>query len=639
MVPDAPVFTVACESQLETTRRQIARFEEGRFDSDLMRAWNRMLVDLNAVWQPASLWATVSPDPDLRRAAEKCDLAFTSLFNEITQSPKLYARFRNYVAVDVVDRSARESILLDFESSGVNLPAPARGKALAIFAEIGRLQQAFARNLRENTTRLVFTEEELKGVDPGFLAGEPRDREGRYLIGFDAPEADAVMSSAQSGAVRQRYSFALSRRGGSENLVLLNRIVVLRKELARLMGYAGFADWELRSHMAGSAREVNSFLAEIKKRVEQLERNELDLLTSEKARRSGRDEARLERWDVSYYRDSYIASHYRVDASDIRKQFPTGATVDWLLLVASRLYGLDIRPSEALPVWHEDVRGYDVYDKANTCYLGSFYLDLFPRDGKLKQDATIALRSGSQIEGITPVSVLVANFSRDNLGQEELSTLFHEFGHVMHGVLSRARYQVNAGTNVKIDFIEAPSQMFEEWVRRKEALALFTEACPSCRPVDLGVVSRMNEARQFGRGIEYGRQWLYAAYDMSLAGARPGDAMKTWSAMESASPLGHVEGTQFPGIFDHIVSGGYAAGYYGYMWSQVLALDMLSAFGDNVMDPVVGLRFRKEILEKGGEASPQALVRAFLGRAPSSQAFFAEITGQRQIPSVAQARR
>jgi thimet oligopeptidase len=197
----------------------------------------------------------------------------------------------------------------------------------------------------------------------------------------------------------------------------------------------------------------------------------------------------------------------------------------------------------------------------------------------------------------------------------------------MHGVLSRTRFSFNAGTSVKRDFVEAPSQMYEAWARDPAALKLWNEVCPSCAPVDPKLVERMNAARNFGRGMLYARQWLYAAYDMALHGPVPQDPQKLWEKMEGATALGHVKGTEFPGAFGHIV-GGYAAGYYGYMWSEVLALDMRSAFGNNLMDPTVGMRFRKTVLENGSQVPEATLVEQFLGRKPNADAFFREITGQ-----------
>ena len=204
----------------------------------------------------------------------------------------------------------------------------------------------------------------------------------------------------------------------------------------------------------------------------------------------------------------------------------------------------------------------------------------------------------------------------------------HEFGHVLHGVLSHADYNPHAGTSVMRDFVEAPSQMFEEWARREQTLALFKKVCPECPQLSADEIKRLDEARKYGKGIQYARQWIYAAYDMSLTSAKPEPAMAVWQRMESDTPLGFVDGTLFPAAFSHI-AGGYAAGYYGYMWSEVLALDMLSAFGNNLLDPKVGKRYRDTILAQGGQRHPAKMVKDFLGRKPNSKAFFAEITGTR----------
>jgi thimet oligopeptidase len=199
----------------------------------------------------------------------------------------------------------------------------------------------------------------------------------------------------------------------------------------------------------------------------------------------------------------------------------------------------------------------------------------------------------------------------------------------MHGVLSNTDYASQGGTSVERDFVEAPSQMYEEWARRKESLSLLTQFCsPACPAVDDDLLGRLSAARLYGAGLRYSRQHLYAAYDMATSGATSADPLALWDTMEGETPLGHVPGTQFPGAFEHIISG-YAAGYYGYMWSEVLALDMLSAYGDNLMDPAVGHRFRRTILAQGSQKKAAQMVREFLGREPSNAPFLAEITGTR----------
>jgi thimet oligopeptidase len=224
--------------------------------------------------------------------------------------------------------------------------------------------------------------------------------------------------------------------------------------------------------------------------------------------------------------------------------------------------------------------------------------------------------------------VLVTNFNPKGLNHDELETLMHEFGHVLHGVLSTTRYADQAGTSVKRDFVEAPSQMFEEWARRPETLAVLAEVCPDCPRLSAEQLKQLDAARTFGRGARYARQWQYASFDMRLHTGVPPSALATWAAVERGTPLGHVDGTMLPANFGHLM-GGYAAGYYGYMWSEVMGLDMLSAFKGKLMDPAVGRRYRQTILARGGEVPPQQMVEQFLGRKTSTEAFFAEITGKR----------
>ena len=320
----------------------------------------------------------------------------------------------------------------------------------------------------------------------------------------------------------------------------------------------------------------------------------------------------LHRWDVSYYSERLRERRYDVDQEALRKYFPMPQTLDWLLHVSSRVFGVRFQAA-AVPVWHEDVRYYDVIDASSGAQIGGIYCDLFPREGKFTHAAAWPVRGASRRAGRTPITVMVANFDRRGLTHDEVETFFHEFGHVLHGVLSETHYNQHAGTNVERDFVEAPSQIYEEWTRRLESLATIRDVCPDCPVMDAALVDRLNAARRFGAGMQYARQHLYATFDMTLYGEHPRPAFETWKEMEEATRLGFVPGTNFPATFSHI-AGGYAAGYYGYMWAEVIALDMLSAFGGSLINRDVGLRFRKEILSRGGEERASVLVERFLGR-------------------------
>jgi len=332
------------------------------------------------------------------------------------------------------------------------------------------------------------------------------------------------------------------------------------------------------------------------------------------------------RWDVPYYSEMVRKVRFKVDQEKLRKYFPTSKAVEYTFLVSQTLYGVKF-VEQKVPVWHPDVRYFDVVDAKTGKFISGFYLDLFPREGKYNHAAAFPIRGVSRLAKRTPLAALVTNFDREGLNHDELQTLMHEFGHVLHGVLSQADYNPHAGTSVKGDFVEAPSQMFEEWARREQPLELFKKVCPDCPHLTKEEIAQLEAARRYGQGIRYARQWLYAAYDMALS-VDPRPPLAVWKSLEGATPLGYVEGTSFPSSFSHIANN-YAAGYYGYMWSEVIALDMLSPFKKNMLDPAVGARYRNAILAQGGQEEEMNQVKHFLGRAPSNEAFFQEITGKR----------
>jgi thimet oligopeptidase len=366
-----------------------------------------------------------------------------------------------------------------------------------------------------------------------------------------------------------------------------------------------------------------------KSTVAPLELQELAELRAAKAKHlgTGLDATQLNRWDFSFYSERVRKERYSIDQEALRKNFPTEASLKFTFQVVETLYGIKIKPAKA-PTWHADVRYLEAFDAKTNAFIGGMYLDLFPREDKYNHAAAWPVRSAGARVGRKPFSVLVTNFNRDGLTHDELETLLHEFGHVLHGVLSTARYTGLAGTSVKQDFVEAPSQMFEEWARRPETLAAFKTVCKTCPQLSADDVARLDKARNFGRGVRYARQRLYAAYDIALNGPTKQDAMALWTQMEGEQPLGHVPGTMFPAGFGHLANH-YGAGYFGYLWSEVLALDMLSAFKGQLMDPKVGRKYRNTILAQGGQRDPMELVTELLGRAPNRDAFLAEIQGKR----------
>ncbi len=624
-----------CDAGLKDLKKQVAvleklpaaKLKKGR---DVFARWDALTTATEDLQGPMDILSNVDPDPKIRSAMEACMVKINAFTTELYQNEKLFKVMQAAKADDIIDAKFRQDVLDSFEDTGASLSKDKRERMKAVSKKIDELSQEFARNVRDNNEKLSFTPDEMQGMPAAFLASAKRDDKGNYLLGFDYPAYHPFMDFSDNSEARKRYQAAFNNRGGAKNLELMKQVSQLRREMAGLFGVDNYADYVIRRRMAGTAAEVQSFLGGVQKAVTEAEKREVEELRVMKSEtlKTPLAETTMPRWDQQYWVNKVKQTRYKVDQNELRKYFLTDAAVPWILDVSSKLYGVEFK-QVTVPVWHQDVVYYDVIDSSSQQRIAGIYLDLFPRAGKYGHAAAWGVRNGSTLARRTPVATLVTNFDRQGLDVLEMETMVHEFGHVLHIVLSNTRYARSAGTNVELDFVEAPSQMYEEWARRKQSLASFASFCKTACPVlDDALIARMAQAHNFGRAIRFGRQLVYAKFDMAIHGKEAVEPMAAWQQIEGATPMGYVDGTQFPGQFNHTM-GGYGAGYYGYMWSEVLALDMLSGYQGNIMNPEIGRRYRTEILSKGAELRAGDLVKNFLGRVPNSKAFFAEISGQR----------
>ncbi len=634
--PTIPILTAAqvssiSESVLEEARRRLQDIEAVPVDqinaANILDAWDRVSILLEDAFGPISLLNSVHPGKDVRDASDEALISESSFITDLFQNEELYERVRRVQPSSISEKQMQKDLLEAFEDSGVALPPGKRSRFKKISERTTELAQEFARNIRENDTRLTFTPAECEGLPSSWLERVPRDEKGNVVIGFDYPDYIPFMTNARDENARKRYYIGYTNRGTARNLDILDEIVRLRREIAELYGVPSFAHYVTKRRMVENPETVMKFLDEVRNVVTEAEIRDLRQLSEVRAELTGIpvEKANINRWDMLFYRERLREQRYAIDQEALRQYFPTPPSVAWMLQVSERLYGLRFERVD-VPTWHEDVMYFDVLDADGGHFIGGVYLDLYPRDGKYKHAAAWPVRGVSRKNARRPISALVTNFDREGLTHDELETLLHEFGHVLHGILSHTEYNQHSGTSVERDFVEAPSQMYEEWASRLESLKLLREHCAGCPEIDESLVKRLNAAAKFGAGIDYGRQWLYAAFDMALSGETPRNSLETWREMEGATPMNYVEGTAFPGTFEHIASG-YAAGYYGYMWAKVIALDLVSAFGADLMNQTVGRRMREMILSRGSEEPARDLVERFLGRPVSSEAFFARISG------------
>ena len=624
---DSPAaLAAACEHGLQAARRGLHRLERRPADGGWLRAYDRYNAEFEDASAPLAFLSAVHPDRAMRDASEACEQKWNAFNSTLTQNPSIYRALTTVRPADAIDRELLRVQREAFEDSGVKLRPAQRAEARRLNDRMAELGQRFEQRLRDAGVRRPYGEDELAGVPPTVWRAAPRDAEGRVLLGVDSPTFDGVLRGAASAAARERMWRAKMGEGGTENIQVLNELVALRKQYATLMHADSWRDFVIRRRMAGTPQRVSDFLDAVDGAVREREQHELAELRAAKAAHLQQplSAVQLDRWDLPFYSEQVRRQRYTVDQEAMRPYFPAEASLDFVLRVVERVLGVRYERLADQKLWHPDVRAYAVRDAASGERLGSLLIDPFPREGKYGHAAVWGLRNGSAWQHRLPLAALVCNVDAKGLTLDELKTLLHELGHAVHDTLTRARWQQQAGAQVVRDFVEAPSQMLEDWVYDKAVLRSFAEVCPSCKPLPEATMDQALAARRFGRGQFFARQVLFARYDLALHGPTPPDALALWATMEGETPMGTVPGTMFPGIFVHLASG-YPAAYYGYLWSLVVAADLRTAFGADKFDAAVGARYRRSILARGAEAPPDVLVRAFLGRDFNSKAFFDEL--------------
>jgi len=619
------VLEAACTRNLATAQAAIRKLERVPGGPRWLGAYDDLNASIEDLSGPIYLLSNVHPDKAMRDAAEACELKWQDLNSTLGQNERLYRAARHVRPRDAIDRELLKATLETFEDAGAALPPAERARAKAINDRVIELGQAFDKNIRDESIQLAFSEAELKGVPDGVWKNARRDAEGRVLLGVDSPTYVPFMQTATDAGARERMWRAKTNEGGEPNLKLLAEIAQLRREYARLFGLPSYADFTLRRRMAQTAANATRFLDEVRAAVTERERRELDEVRAAKARALGQPlaDVKLERWDSAYYAEIVKRERYSVDQGAFRPHFPPQESLAFVMRVAEKLFGVRYTRVPQAKLWHPDAQAFVAQDVKTGKALATLYVDAYPREGKYGHAAVWPLRSGATRGARAPQAALVVNLDRQGLSLDEMETLLHEFGHALHNNLARVRYA--AANHVLDDYAEAPSQMLEDWVYDPRVMDLMREVCPACKPVPRELLAQGERAERYGLGLQTARQQLFASYDLALHGPDAPEPMALWARMEGGTLLGHVPGTMFPAGFSHIVQSNYAAGYYGYLWSKVVAADLRTAFARDKLDAAVGQRYRATVLAPAGQQPPQALVRAFLRREFNARAFFEEL--------------
>jgi oligopeptidase A len=531
----------------------------------------------------------------------------------------------------------------DFRRHGAGLDEAGKVRLQEISRELAELTGRFGQNVLDSTAawELVIEDEAgLAGLPPSAIAAakESAERKGKsgYRFTLQAPSYIPLITYLDDAAVRERAYRAFNARaseGELDNAPLIQQIIRLRREQAAILGYQNFADLVLEDRMAKKGERARAFVADLTARSREAFERETEELAAFRRSLPGDDGTAMEPWDVAYYAEKQRRALYDFDAEELRPYFPLERAVEGLFETARRLYGLRIEPNGKLPTWHAEVTSYDIKDEDGT-FLASFYADFFPREEKRSGAWMNALRTGvSSRDRHTPhLGLICANVTLPIAGKpallthQEVTTLFHEFGHLLHHCLSRVDVRSLAGTNVAWDFVELPSQIMENWCWERAALDAFARHFETGGTVPDGLFEKMVRARRYREASAMMRQLGFAATDLALhvdyQPDRDGDVIAyARSAMQPYAPAPFRDDYAMIASFTHLFSGGYAAGYYSYKWAEVLDADAFTRFRDGgIFSRTVGDEFRRTILERGDSEDPAMLYRSFMRREPSLDA-------------------
>ena len=609
------------EQQLAEARRLVVELRSGedQRSTATMASWNALAVALRNAADVSAVMVAVHPEAEVRDRAERGEQDVTALLTEIGMDRAVYDRLAG-VAPEELDDGGRRVLALalrDFRRAGVDRDETARARLVELSVRETTLSQTFMRNVQESATSISLPPERLEGLPEDFLTQHPPGADDLVRVSTDYPDFVPFMTFAQDREQRRRLVEAFLNRAWPDNDAVLRELLELRREHAELLGYDGWPAYDAEVTMIGDGAAIPAFLDRLAAATEATAAADHGTLLA-RLRRDHPEATVVDATDRSFYTEVVRREDFGVDAHEVRGYFDFAKVRSGLLEVTGRLFDLTYREVIDTPSWHNEVTSYDVVRDGEV--LGRVHLDLHPRPDKYGHPAQFDLVAGLADLQL-PEGVLVGNFSRSLLEHSHVVTLFHEFGHLLHHVLAgHHRWLRFSGVATESDFVEAPSQLLEEWAWDPEVLRSFaTDAAGRAIPREL--VSRMRAGDEFGVGVHVRSQLFYAALSHALHAEVPEDLTARMLELQATyDTLAHVPGTHFFTAFHHLVN--YGSGYYTYLWSLVIAKDLLSGFdADDLLAPGPAHRYRDQVLAAGGSAPAEDLVGDFLGRPYDFAAF------------------
>jgi thimet oligopeptidase len=577
----------------------------------------------------AGMMEHVHPDKAFRDKAAEMTRKTSAAITAVALNPKVYKALSSIdlAKADPVTRYYVNRQLLQFRLAGVDKDDATREKIRQLNDKSTDLQSKFAENIAEDTRSVTLTDKsELDGLPADYIERHKPDAEGKIKITTDYPDLFPVMKFAKSDSLRRRLSVAFLSRAYPANKQVLTDLLQTRDEIAKTLGYSSWADYNAADKMIGKGAKIGEFVQQVDDSSRPIAQREFEMLMVEK-RKTNPDAKGMETYESSYYTELVRRTKFDFDSSSLRPYLPYAQVQKGILDIAQRLFQLKFEQEPNSPTWAPEVETYRVLDHGKM--IGRFYLDMHPRTGKFSHAEMVPVLDGIKGKQL-PEAVLVCNFpvpTKDDPGLMEFSdveTFFHEFGHLMHWILAgQQQWAGVSGLNMEADFVEAPSQMLENWMRSAPVLTTFARHYKTGEPIPAELLQRMKRAQAFGRGLWVQTQNSYTAisYDLYSKSPESVDLDKiNKEDTEKYTPYQALAGTYPYASFGHLA--GYSSAYYTYLWDKVIAQDFYGVFDQ--ANPLLGeapMRYRKTVLEPGGSVSANDLVKNFLGRPQNTKAF------------------
>ena len=625
-----------CKSEIDAAGKRIdalLRTHSARTFKTVVEPLENIDADLGDNLAAQALLQQVGTDKDVRDASERCNTALSGFFAEVFARPELFAAL-DAAARSKTARGQAQAKLVEIDlntarRAGAGLPPVQRQRFVEIAKQLADLENTYQANLAGESRTITITKEQAAGLKPDMVANFKAKADGTLVVPVDESTNQAFMVNASSEQARRAFYVAYNTRGGQKNVELLRRALALRDESAKLLGYANWSAYTTADRMAGTPQRVDKFLTTIDTAL-------MPLARDQRAKTAALKGSPFEEWDRSFYANMARKQQFSLDPEAVRQYFPAQHTIDAVIAVYSSMLGLSFVKADDLPRWHPDVVAYRVRDTATQADRGVMYLDLYPRPGKYGHFANVGPTPRRTLPDGTirpAVNAIVGNWPAPAPGRpsllshDDVLSFFHEFGHNVAALCSDTPYEtLNAG--YRLDFLEAPSQMLENFVWDAQILKKISSNVDTGEPLPDAMIASMNAARHFNQAWnQISSDIFYALYDQRIHTATPPvDTTAIWEATKTAyTPNKFVPGTYSEASFEHFM-GGYEGTYYAYAWAKVYAMDMFTAFQkDGLQNPAVGARYRKEILAPARSLEPDVLVRNFLGRPMKPDAYYADL--------------